>query len=241
MQQSVFIASRFNGPPNCGNGGYVGGVIAQNLKGPVEVSLKAPTPLERTLLLNTEGDTATLLDGDKVIGVGVALERDLDAKALPVNMMLADSPLDGPEMEGKFQPFSNCFVCGAERSQGDGLCLESRCLEGHTGVVAAEWILDPSFAGEDGFIDPVYVWAALDCPGYFSCAAGEAALLAKYTVDIIAPIKAEGKAIVLGWDKTEDRTGRKRLCGTALYRPDGTLIAKAEGLWIAVDIEKIKA
>jgi hypothetical protein len=55
--------------------------------------------------------------------------------------------------------------------------------------------------------------------------------------EILAPLKAEGEATVIGWDLGGE--GRKRRCGTAVYAADGTLVAKAEGLWILVDAAKI--
>ena len=47
---AVMIPRRFNGPPDSGNGGYSCGVVAALLDAPaVEVTLRAPPPLEREL------------------------------------------------------------------------------------------------------------------------------------------------------------------------------------------------
>jgi hypothetical protein len=64
-------------------------------------------------------------------------------------------------------------------------------------------------------------------------------LLARLTVSIVSTLKAEGDATVIGWDLSG--AGRKRRCGTAVFAPDGSLVAKAEGLWIVVDPSSITA
>jgi hypothetical protein len=43
------ILSFFRGPPNSGKGGYVCGMLARHIAGAVEVSLRAPPPLETEL------------------------------------------------------------------------------------------------------------------------------------------------------------------------------------------------
>ena len=53
MQDTVVIPSRFRGPPQSGNGGYVSGVFAELLphqpgQSP-EITLRSPIPLDRTM------------------------------------------------------------------------------------------------------------------------------------------------------------------------------------------------
>ena len=55
MNDTVIIERRFNGPRLSGNGGYVGGLMADKFTeqiggdGTVEITLRAPIPIERTL------------------------------------------------------------------------------------------------------------------------------------------------------------------------------------------------
>ena len=42
MTGTLVIGSRFCGPPDSGNGGYVCGLIADYLGGPAEVTLRKP-------------------------------------------------------------------------------------------------------------------------------------------------------------------------------------------------------
>ncbi|MFC3052038.1 hypothetical protein [Kordiimonas pumila] len=239
MQHTVTILSRFNGPPKSANGGYACGLMAKKLAGigdgPVEAALSAPPPLDAELLLEWTADTASLLAGGKSIGRASRTALSLDVPALPTPLVLGINPVDAPDAPGKFVPFETCFVCGQRRTLGDGLCIHSKEVEGHPGLVASDWVLDSGLASADGNVDLLYIWSALDCPGYFACAAGEAALLGRLSAEIIAPLKADGTATVIGWNLTKKPDSRKRQCGTAIFDEEGTLVAKAEGLWITID------
>lgn len=237
MLQNVMVASRFKGPPTSGNGGYVCGLMASVLEGPVEASLKAPPPLDTPLTLEKTPDGAVLKGAEQVLGVAKPATLSLDVPALPKPLKLGGNPVDAPGRPKKFEPFGTCFVCGQDREHPDALCLHSKLVEGVEGMVAAVWKLDQAFANKDGFVDEAFIWAALDCPGYFACAAGEPALLGRLTAEIVAPLRAEGEATVIGWNL--GGSGRKRRCGTAVYDASGALIAKAEGLWITVDASVI--
>lgn len=238
MADQVTIGARFKGPPNSGNGGYCCGVMAKHLDGPAEASLKVPPPLDTPLdLLRTE-DGVELRGGETLIGVAKPARLDLDVPTLPVPLVLGGNPVDAPGRPKKFEPFGTCFVCGHDRTHPDGLCIHSKMVEGMDGLVASPWQLDEGFGDATGNVAPEFIWSALDCPGYFACAPGEAALLGRLTAEIIAPLKAEGEATVIGWDL--GASGRKRRCGTAVFDANGNLVAKAEGLWIVVDPAMIK-
>lgn len=239
MQTSVTIASRFKGPPNSGNGGYSCGLMASVLNGPVEASLRLPPPLDTPLEIIPAGDGVEMRHGETLVGVARPATLDLAVPALPSPLVLGGDPVDAPGRPAKFRPFGTCFVCGHDRSHPDGLCIHSQLVEGHEGLVASQWQLDAGYGDADGNVATEFLWSALDCPGYFACAPGEPALLGRLTAEVIAPLKAEGEATVIGWDL--GASGRKRKCGTAVFDAGGTLVAKAEGLWIVVDAEKIKA
>ena len=68
MTGSLVIASRFCGPPDSGNGGYVCGLIAGYLDGPAEVTLRKPPPLETASDLERDGDgSVRVRDGQTLI------------------------------------------------------------------------------------------------------------------------------------------------------------------------------
>ncbi|MBV1900564.1 MAG: hypothetical protein KUG56_02705 [Kordiimonadaceae bacterium] len=236
MQKIVSIKDRFKGPPKSANGGYASGLLASMFEGGVDVSLHVPPPLDTDMILTRDGDKATLMWGDKLVGTATAKECTLEVPALPNPLVLGINPADAEGAPGAFTPFATCFVCGESRDHGDGLCLESKQVEGHQGLVAAVWRLHENLIGADGIIDPLYIWSALDCPGYFACAPGEAALLGRLNGQMLAPLGGVEDATVLAWDLTPSGAkGRKRRCGSAIYSAEGGLVAKAEGVWITVD------
>ena len=237
MHQSVVIKDRYKGPPASGNGGYSCGLMAALLDGPVEASLKAPPPLDVPLSLQLTDVGAEMRHGERLIGSARPAPLDLDVPSLPSPLVLGLDPVDAPGRPHKFEPFGTCFVCGHDRTHPDGLCIHAKLVEGVEGMVAAPWAADGDYGDDKGFVRPEIIWSALDCPGYFACAAGEAALLGRLTAEIIAPLKTGEVATVIGWDL--GGAGRKRRCGTAILGESGALIAKAEGLWIIVDPEKI--
>src|SRR5262245_10720661 len=70
---SFVIPSRFCGPPESGNGGWVSGHLAQLTPGgpagaPVSVRLSSPPPLDRALRVESDGEVRTLFDGDLKVG-----------------------------------------------------------------------------------------------------------------------------------------------------------------------------
>lgn len=243
MRQPVVISKQFNGPPRSANGGYASGLIAGGLyaagySGAVEVSLHVPPPLDTPLTLEGTETGAVLLDGDTRVGTAKPATLDLPVPHLPSSPATTGKPATP---DGAFTPFEQCFVCGEARHHGDGLCLHAEAVAGEQGLVYTPWSLHPSFCDADGFVDPLYIWSALDCPGYFACAYGEAALLARLNVQLITPLKGDQPAYVYGWSLEEPGapTSRKRRCGTAVVNAAGEVVAKAEGLWVVVDAARI--
>lgn len=244
MQQSISIGRQFNGPPKSANGGYASGLLARGLNeagygGAVEASLHAPPPLEVDMQLFASSDAAEMTLGETRVGLAKAVDFALDVPSLPTSPTLTGTPF---AEAGAFTPFDQCFVCGEARHAGDGLCLHAETVEGHAGLVAAPWQIHPAFVGDDGTVDPVYLWSALDCPGYFACSYGEAALLGRMTAEMLKPLKATGDAMVFGWslDDPAAPKSRKRRCATVVVDADGDIVAKAEGLWITIDPAKLK-
>jgi hypothetical protein len=245
VQQSLVISKQFNGPPRSANGGYASGLLANGLyaagyHGAVEAYLHVPPPLDAPLTLDTTDLEAVLLDGETRVGTAKPAILDLHVPHLSIQPETIGKPVT---IEGAFEQFDQCFVCGEARGYGDGLCLHAEVVKGaEHGMVYTPWSIHPSFCAKDGFVDPIYIWSALDCPGYYSCAFGEAALLARLTTEMVAPLKGGEAAHVFGWtlEQAGAEKSRKRRCGTAVLNAAGELVAKAEGLWIVVDPAKIK-
>ncbi|MFI6711508.1 aminotransferase class V-fold PLP-dependent enzyme [Nonomuraea sp. NPDC050478] len=219
--------SRFCGPPGVVNGGWLSGLLAGELgaAGPVEVTLRAPAPVETPLRVAHAPDGLGLFAGDLLL-----------AEARPA----AGDPVPPPavslraaaEAERRFpghrsHPFPGCFVCGPRE---DGL----RVHPGPTAdpeVFAATWFADPELTGGQEVLPPASVWAALDCPtGWTHLAPGGAALLGRMTARLRRPVRAGVTYVVVA--RRDGRERRKLFASAGLYEPDGTLVAACRTTWV---------
>lgn len=226
----VRIDPRFRGPPDSANGGYFAGLLARELDGSdVVVTLKRPAPLDRDLIIESAADSAVLLDGDCVLALAERAEVEVDSP-LPPSLeaaRLASKRFTG--LEAHIYP--GCFVCGPERDHGDGWRIFPGSVASER--VAATFVAHPEFADDEGNLRPEFIWAALDCPGYFAVEdrAG-LALLGRIGVHLSAPVPCGEELIVCGWGMGSE--GRKHRAGTALFDRQGTLLAASAQTWITL-------
>ncbi|MEM6913905.1 MAG: hypothetical protein AAF511_07995, partial [Pseudomonadota bacterium] len=171
--QTVSIASRFCGPKQSGNGGYVAGLLAKAIDGPAEVRLRAKPPLERPLTIDGDGEDAVLLDGDTVVASARATTLSVEVPEAPSIEALEAAPVVDRIMPS-ILPY--CFVCGPKRAPGDGLRIFAAPISGSP-VNADRWTPDPSLADRDGLVSTEFLWAALDCPSAFSLRLTEQVIL----------------------------------------------------------------
>ena len=232
QSEEVHVLRRFRGPPTSGNGGYVAGLVAEWIEGPAEVRLLAPIPLEVPLHRRRDDAEVTLSDSIASYAIGQPLDDglDLDIPAPPSEAELEAAAIAFPGEGG--DPIPGCFVCGTERTAGDGLCIYAG-ESPHRDVAVAEWVPDEEFAGDDGHLAERFLWAALDCPSYFGL--GEPrplALLARMQARIDRPGVPGERLRVTGWSL--ERQGRKHHSATAIHDEAGELVAVARNLWIEV-------
>ena len=230
MADTVRISRRFCGPPDSGNGGYVAGLVARELgSSNVAVTLHLPPPLERDLDLGSDGTTAWLRDGNLCIASAERRELALDVPAPPA--LAAAEEAEARYAGLRHHNFPGCFVCGPERQSGDGLRIFAG--PGGRGQVAAIWNPDESLLDEGGLVKPEFVWAALDCPGYWAVAGSAGiAVLGRFSVSLNAGSVPAQPLIVTGWPIAGE--GRKHDAGTALHGADGRLLAAARATWITL-------
>lgn len=227
----ITIDPRFRGPSDSGNGGYVCGLVGEAAGIPVAVRLKRPPPLGMPLMLTETDDVLRLLNGDEVIA---------EARPDPVQLDIPMPPDHAEAISASLgyigfaeHVFPGCFVCGPRRLAGDGLRIFTGPLPDRP-LVAAPWIPDGTLAGHDGFIRPEFLWAALDCPGYFATPmAGRMALLGELAAAIDRRVRPGEPCVVLGWERHS--SGRKHHAGTAIFGRDGELVARASATWIELN------
>ena len=230
MAETVRIERRFRGPPDSGNGGYVAGLLARELgSSNVSVTLHLPPPLEHGLELGNDGETAWLKDGDALIATAERHRPSIEVPAPPSLSNAEDAEAD--YVGFRRHAFPGCFVCGPERSVGDGLRIFPGAVP--ESQVAAVWEPDRSLLTADGAVCPEHVWAALDCPGYWAVAASAGiAVLGRFAVTLDAEPVTAGPLVVTGWPIASE--GRKHKAGTAIHDAQGRLLASAEALWITL-------
>lgn len=230
----IVIDRQFRGPPNSGNGGYVCGVLARGLEGPVTAMIRAPVPLDTDLTFETgAGGNRLLGDDGALIGQG-----DPASQLIPDPPMIPTLAAARAASAGYYGHTNRvhppCFTCSNERDDGDGLRIFPGQLDGaNKGVIACTWTPHASFADADGMIAPEIVWAALDCPGFFAWIEKEGrhgALLGTMTGEVLALPRAGEDYVVMAWPIARD--GRKETAGVALIGADGRVLAKAHQVWI---------
>ena len=230
---TIRIERRFRGPPETSNGGYVAGLVAAALGGSnCTVTLKSPPPIDEDLTLTTEDSSASLNWGDTVVVTASSEPVEIEVPPPP---SLADARDAEPRFAGhSHHIFPGCFVCGPDRSAGDGMRIFPGPMHDRAHRVAATWTPDETVADHEGLVRPEFLWAALDCPGYFAAEdrAG-LALLGRMSAVIHRRVYAGEPLVVTGWPI--DSEGRKHRVGSALHDAQGELVAAAKATWITLN------
>lgn len=240
MNDTLIIERRFNGPRLSGNGGYVGGVLAGRHAqafggdGTVEITLRAPIPLDRPLQLVREDEALMLRDGDTLL---------CEARAGSVaHLAPPPAPADWAEVMRRGElggspedsDFHDCIVCGRSRTVGDGLRVFGTAGP-QRGYSLSCYLPHGNHADGTGRIRPEFIWGALDCPGAFAAQDPDdmrPALTGRMAARVIEPPRVGERCAVVGWKIGEE--GRKLYSGTALYTESGRLCALGTCTWIVL-------
>lgn len=234
MDSSVIIPSRFNGPPDSGNGGYSCGALANFIDGPARVRLHVPPPLDTPLAVHAgEGGSRQMFDGETLVGSAWPAPLILDVPGAPSPEQAADASTRYACYENHV--FPSCFVCGPGRPGHDGLDLFAGPVE-DWGLLATPWRPSADLLDSKGCVKPEIVWSALDCPGYFACMGEDIrpALLGELHANLLKPVPGGEPLLVYAWPLGED--GRKLFSGTAVAAADGEVLAAARSTWIQISL-----
>lgn len=228
----VIIQSRFNGPPDSGNGGYTCGVVASAVHGPSIATLRKPPPLERELVLEEENGQAVLRDGETVIGEAIAEELNLAPPEPPSFEEALEASKRFPGFEAHV--FPTCFVCGPSRPDNDGMNIFPGYIA-ERDLVASPWTPDASMPNDNKRIDDKILWAALDCTSYFPHA-GQVAVLGRLHGKLLREARVGKRYVAVGWKLGGE--GRKLWSGSAVFDEDGKPCAMGSATWIALKSEQ---
>lgn len=230
------IPNRFQGPPTMGHGGYVAGLFAARTTGPVQITLKRPTPLDAPLEMIETGDqTFELRHNGDVVSESQPATLEIDVPKPPTLAAAREAEPHGPAFYNDGRGVHpTCFGCGQRRPDGDGLRIAVGPLEvGGVAQVAGAWHPTEEYADPDDSTVAGRHWvlAALDCPGAFAFMAKgtSAGLLGRIVFDQYEPVVLGRDHIVTGWEIAVD--GRKLFAGTAVFDEAGTLLAAAKATW----------
>ncbi|MCW5748641.1 MAG: hypothetical protein KIT36_20800 [Alphaproteobacteria bacterium] len=233
--QTIVIDQRFNGPRLSGNGGYVAGVVAQHVDrdGAVEVTLRAPVPLDTAMTLRPDGDGRhALTHAGRLICEARAVALDLDPPGLQ-DWSTAEH-LSATGGSGADSDFQWCLVCGRGRAVGDGLRVLGQRV-GTTPVSLSIYRPHTAHAAADGRIDSAFLWGTLDCPGAWAVQEADdlrPAMTGRMTGRVMYRPEPGEDCMVVGWRLGAQ--GRKLFAGTALYTRTGILCAMAATTWIVI-------
>lgn len=229
-KRMLVIGRRFCGPPASGNGGYTAGMLAAAAAKPVEVRLIQPPPLDTPLEILDDPETSGLLlkNGEELIASAKARTFDLEVPKPPsyARALAAVSKYEGFHDHS----YPGCFVCGPGRARGDGMRIFASPIEGMD-LCAAAWLPSRTLADADGKVLPEFMWAALDCPGYFATGVSpRGPLLGQYAARIDRCVHVDAPCVVIGWSLGHN--GRKHYTGTAIFDGFGELCGRATATWI---------
>jgi hypothetical protein len=227
-QQFLTIAPRFCGPPTIGNGGYVAGMLARFSRDTLRIRFHRPAPLGVPLTVERDAAGGVFLrQQDEVIASGSPDLLELDVPAAPNYLEALRAARNFPGFQR--HPVPGCFVCGPARARSDGLRIFATDIK-ERGLVAAPWMPDESVSPA-GKVLPEFIWAALDCPGYYAAIKdGRHALLGEFTAHVDRLVRTGDSCVVIGWQIGAE--GRKHTTGTALFDGKGELCARALATWI---------
>ena len=233
LSSTVTIPADRCGPPGMGNGGWVSGTVASHLgRGPIEVTLHAPTPLDVPLGLGVADDDASLDDAGRVV---VTARRVAVTPVPPAAVTWDEAVAAGEAFAGHHDhPFPGCFVCGTDRGHGDGLRLFAGPVAGLPGTVAAAYIPHPAHTHDGRRLPPAGVWALLDCPSaWVAYGPGKVAVLGQLTAEVTGAVEVGRRYVVVARIIGEE--GRRLRSRVAVHDVDaGRLIATGLATWVRI-------
>ena len=227
---SFIVPERFCGPPDSGNGGYTCGLLAKEIGGVVECTLRMPVPLQTPLEFEHTAAGGVLRYCGNIVVEASATSIEVTPPA-PVSLEAAEEGMHASPALDSCHPFPTCFVCGPKRAVHDGLRIFPAAFDG--GVYIAAWTPDSEFGDGEQHLRPEFVWAAMDCPTGFASGFPVAGKLVtgRLAVQQLKPIRTGAGCVLMSWPLAVE--GRKHFSAACLYQ-GGELCAVARATWIRI-------
>ena len=111
--------------------------------------------------------------------------------------------------------------------EGDGLRLFAGPVADRD-VFATAWT--PAYEFGDAAVDPLFVWAALDCPSSAPTMSGKTIVLASLAAALRRPVAIGEPHVIGSWRIGAE--GRKHWNGVVLWDAEGGVCAVGRALWI---------
>lgn len=221
----VTVASRFEGAPGRGQGGYSAGLLDEGV--PIRAWFRAPIPMDVPLEVQVDGPRRRVMDGDTLVIETHPAELEREPLG-PVPMQVAVEARDAGEAVGYPDRITSCYSCGGAGS----LRVHAGPIEGT--AIWATPVTYPDWTATDGIVDVPHLWAPVDCAaGYAAAFDGDRRIFTGWlTVARFRSVEPGQPLVVVaetapGWD------GRKRPARSAMYTEDGDLVTASESLWIS--------
>ena len=163
---SVVIPETHGGPRGIGHGGYVVGLLAGNVAGAAQVTLRKPAPLGVALDVVLTENAWELRSGDDVIADATSTVLDLAVPRAPSLDEARAAEEKSPSRWNETGVHPTCFGCALFRDDDLGLAIGTGPLQvDGIDMVAAAWRPRATHADASGVVDPHIVVAAIDCTG----------------------------------------------------------------------------
>ena len=230
-KRMITISPLHTGLRGLGHAGIAAGRFAE-LVDPKRAMVRthAPIPVRQRL--------EPVLNGDGSVDVFCGSTRIATSRRLKTPLAVATFPSVHPGAAAEAQcrsfaapggdhPSPTCYVCGNQRTDGQGLRLRPGPLSGGT-VFAATWTPDVV-----GPVPAWLVWAALDCPSFAparaaagrDCEITPCSLAVEIRGDVVGGLEHQ----ILS--RTTHVGPRKTVAESELVAPDGSSLAVASASW----------
>jgi len=150
--------------------------------------------------------------------------------------MTKHKPVDGHTVH-KLLPKNTCFGCGKDNPHGMQLAFHYDEDGKHA---YCDFNLDARYQGPPGHVHGGIIATILDeAMGKMNKLRNVVALTKKMDVEYMKPVPLATDLRVVGWEKSVE--GRKHINVAEIRDAKGEVLARSEGLFIAIDVEKMFA